>query len=114
MMGFEKEDNWNDVLSYRRPNLVWIRHREDGNIYYSSAVDGDTWIVRLNDFPDEPLHTLIVGGEEVIHFNDWPEEWSVQRPSESTTESQYGDDEMIGHHSPLKGALARFWHRLRG
>lgn len=77
-MGFEKEDNWGDVLPYRRPGLVWIRHRKDMDIHYSSIVDGDTWIVRLNNFPDEPLHTLIVEGEEIIHFNDWPKEWRLR------------------------------------
>jgi len=32
--------------------------------------------VRMNDFPDEPLYTLLIGNIEIIHFNEWPVTWS--------------------------------------
>lgn len=42
-------------------------------------VAGAQWALRLNDFPDEPLFTLVAEGAEIIHFNDWPAEWG-ERP----------------------------------
>jgi hypothetical protein len=35
------------------------------------SVPSTAWI-RMNDFSDEPLYTLVVSGAEVIHYNDWP------------------------------------------
>ena len=33
------------------------------------------WEVRVNDFPEENLYTLLVDGEEVESFDDWPASW---------------------------------------
>ncbi len=76
-MGFDLQDNWADVPAYRPENLAWIMFdppRADG-VIYSSMVNGEEWLIRMNDFPDEPLYTLVVDGRDVIHFNDWPSEW---------------------------------------
>jgi hypothetical protein len=32
--------------------------------------------IRVNDFPAEPLYTLLVDGEEVEDLEDWPEAWT--------------------------------------
>lgn len=32
--------------------------------------------VRLNDFPDEALYSLLVDGTVVAHFDDWPALWT--------------------------------------
>lgn len=75
-MGFETQDNWDDRPAYKRQGINWIAvnpNRED--IVYEAYVDSNKWIIRLNDFPDEPLYTLIVSGKEIIHFNEWPAGW---------------------------------------
>jgi uncharacterized protein YjaG (DUF416 family) len=42
---------------------------------WAAEVDGARWQVRLNDFPDEILYSLIVGDTIVGDFHDWPESW---------------------------------------
>lgn len=51
----------------------------DALVPYWADVDGEVWQVRVNDFPDEHLYTLLVHGSEREHFDDWPTQWS--RPS---------------------------------
>jgi uncharacterized protein YjaG (DUF416 family) len=42
---------------------------------WTAVVDGAQWRVRLNDFPDEIMYSLIVDGAVVGDFHDWPERW---------------------------------------
>ena len=48
---------------------------------YSSLVGQDEWKVRINDFPDERLYTLVVNGKALTGLDDWPSNWS--RPAET-------------------------------
>jgi hypothetical protein len=32
--------------------------------------------IGFDDFPDEPLYTVPIDGEEVMHFDDWPNIWT--------------------------------------
>ncbi|HET9933040.1 MAG TPA: hypothetical protein VFQ35_20195 [Polyangiaceae bacterium] len=50
---------------------------------YRALRGGATWSVRLNDFPAEPMYTLLVDAEEIESFNEWPSHWG--RPSEAHT-----------------------------
>lgn len=43
---------------------------------WKAEVDGEVWQVRINDFPDEVLYTLIIDGEPSGDFHDWPETWT--------------------------------------
>lgn len=58
--------------------IAW-RRAESAETPYEADVDGRRWVVRVNDFPAEPLYTLIVDGEPIAHLEDWPSAW--QRPS---------------------------------
>jgi len=71
-MKFEKEDNWYECREFKSPGLSWSMS-EPG--IYSARVTNQNWKIRMNNFPDDPAYTLIVDGVEIIHFNDWPEEW---------------------------------------
>lgn len=42
---------------------------------WAAEVDGENWQIRLNDFPEEPMYSLIIDGEERGSFHDWPENW---------------------------------------
>jgi hypothetical protein len=46
---------------------------------YEADVDGARWVVRVNDFPREPLYTLIVDGAPTLHLEEWPSAW--RRPA---------------------------------
>lgn len=72
-----KEDNWDDHPETRR-NVRW-QAMDDPEVVGRAEIDGKVWLVRLNDFPDEPLYTLLIDGLETIHFNDWPPFW--ERPA---------------------------------
>jgi hypothetical protein len=57
-----------------RVNVQW---HETGDVEhpYQATVGRQTWVIRLNDFPEEPLYTLIVDGKDVIDFDNWPPRW---------------------------------------
>ena len=40
------------------------------------TVQNQSWVVRLNNYPDEPLYTLLIDGTPVGDFDDWPQGWS--------------------------------------
>jgi uncharacterized protein YjaG (DUF416 family) len=42
---------------------------------WGSEVEGKRWQVRLNDFPDDYMYSLLVDGKDVGGFHDWPETW---------------------------------------
>ena len=42
---------------------------------YAATVDGHDWTIRINDFPAEPLYSLLIAGAEAGDFDDWPPAW---------------------------------------
>ena len=69
------------VQNYLEEEVKW-NEGADPNYPYQTKVNGDKLVIRLNDFPDESLYTLIVNEKEVSSFDDWPKQWSRgQAPS---------------------------------
>lgn len=74
------------VLELRRPivrrlieaPIAW-EATDDAETPYRAAWDDRTFTVRINDFPAEPLYTLIAEGDELADLEDWPAAWV--RPS---------------------------------
>ncbi len=61
--------------AYIAQRAVW---RETGDPFFpcETNVDGVRWVVRLNEWPDEPFaYTLMIGDAPVLDFNDWPAAW---------------------------------------
>jgi hypothetical protein len=54
--------------------VVWER---SGDVYrpLRAQVHGQAWVLRLGDFPAEPLYTLEVNGAEIGELDDWPAAW---------------------------------------
>ena len=47
----------------------------DGEVPYRARAGGRTLTVRVNDFPAEPLYTLLADGQAVDDLEDWPTAW---------------------------------------
>lgn len=54
--------------------ITW-RETGDAEFPYQASADGKQLTIRLNDFPEEPLYTLLVEDLESGHFDDWPATW---------------------------------------
>lgn len=55
--------------------IVW-RHSGDGEFPYLARHGELELTIRVNDFPAEPLYTLIVNGADAANLDDWPASWS--------------------------------------
>ena len=42
---------------------------------YEADIDGRRWTVRVNDFPAEPLYTLLIEGVAAGDLDEWPAPW---------------------------------------
>lgn len=54
--------------------IAWLKG-PDPEYIWVAEVDGRPWVIRLGDFPDEPLYTLLVDGRPALEFDDWPAAW---------------------------------------
>ncbi|MEP6574475.1 MAG: hypothetical protein ABJD11_17370 [Gemmatimonadota bacterium] len=59
---------------YLRQPTVWEESR-DAERPFLSIVGSEFWVIKLNDYPREPLFSLIVNGTTIGDFDDWPEVW---------------------------------------
>ncbi len=48
----------------------------DAEYPYRAIIAGQVYRIRINDFPDEPLYTLLCEDEELDSFDDWSPHWS--------------------------------------
>lgn len=54
---------------------VQFRLTRWAEIPYEAFVDGQHWLIRLNDFLAEPIYTLVINGIEVQDLESWPAAW---------------------------------------
>jgi hypothetical protein len=66
---FQKKLNYFDL------NLKWDKS-EDVEYPFQTNHEGYMLQIRLNDFPEEQMYSLIVNDEITEDFDDWPENWS--------------------------------------
>lgn len=64
----------NERSNYLRRPLRWTR-TNDPEFPWQSILKGVRCRVRINDFPQEPMYTLLVDGKPVGDFDDWPAGW---------------------------------------
>ncbi|MFJ9523769.1 hypothetical protein ACIRPK_36820 [Kitasatospora sp. NPDC101801] len=44
---------------------------------YAARADGRWWVLRLNDFPEHPLHTLFIDAQVIGDMDDVPAAWRL-------------------------------------
>ena len=54
--------------------IQWEAGR-DGEFPFQTTIDGRRREIRVNDFPAEPLYTLIIDDQPVLDLEDWPAVW---------------------------------------
>jgi hypothetical protein len=59
---------------YFARNIVWEK-TDDVDFPYVAPGEGGSMKIRLNDFPAEPMYTLLADGAVICDFDDWPENW---------------------------------------
>jgi hypothetical protein len=54
--------------------VIW-NSTNDSDFPWSAQSGSETWRVRLNDFPDEYMYSLMAGDHLIGDFHDWPDAW---------------------------------------
>jgi hypothetical protein len=75
-----------EVTSRLAEVTVW-RQTGDLSIPWEAETSDHQWQVRLNDFPDEVMYTLVIEGEAVGDFLDWPQAWDRSEPKSAVKRS---------------------------
>lgn len=78
-ISFSTANNWSDHWAVQHA-VPWQTAAGPSGIEFEATVSGAQWLIRMNDFPDEPLYTLLIDGAEVLHFDDWPGFWGARPP----------------------------------
>lgn len=60
---------------YAKAAIVW-ESTSDAEFPYRAQYNGTQLVLRVNDFPAEPLFTLLVDGKEAADYEDWSPMWS--------------------------------------
>ncbi len=60
--------------SYLEEKIVWTEGT-DPSYPYQAKLNGAKLLIRVNDFPDENLYTLVIDDLAVAGFDDWPGQW---------------------------------------
>ena len=65
------DDLFQEPIRWRRP---WFKEKY---IVATTTHNGRELKVRINDFPDEPMFTLVSANGQ-IDFDDWPPQWGAK------------------------------------
>lgn len=68
--------------------IIWHK-TNDPEYPYETTHETQKLTIRLNDFPEEHLYTLLADAEPVISFDDWPDIWI--READATIRDLYRD-----------------------
>ena len=79
------------ISNYLTKNMKWKR-TPDSRYPFVSELEGKRCVIRLNEFPDEHLYTLMVDGQEVMSFDDWSAKWN--RPAREKSAGQSADKSL--------------------
>lgn len=96
------------ATNYLAESIDWKR-TADPRHPFAAKFEGEKCVIRLNDFPDEHLYTLIVDGEEVVAFDDWSASWN--RPAKEKSVSQPAPNKSLAR-TGKRSAKTSPWHSI--
>ncbi len=62
------------AAAYFNREISWA-HTDDAEFPYEAIMNNEHLKIRLNDFPEEPLYTLVINEAPDVDFDDWPDSW---------------------------------------
>lgn len=68
-------NNWEGFEEFIRPILWKTAPKQEKPIVFIAEEAGATLEIRINEFPVEPLYSLLKNGTVLLHFDDWPVVW---------------------------------------
>lgn len=63
------------VSERRQATAIAWEATGDAEFPYRAEIAGRSFTIRVNDFPAEPLYTLMIDNQEVEDLEDWPAAW---------------------------------------
>lgn len=63
--------------SFLKHNIGWTKTGDAEFVYAAVDLHGRRLVIRLNDFPAEPLYTLLCDAVPIQSFDDWPPSWRI-------------------------------------
>jgi len=54
---------------------VYFTRGDSAEFPFRAEVDGQRWVVRINDFPERALYSLLIDDREAGDLDDWPQAW---------------------------------------
>jgi hypothetical protein len=57
-----------------KTKLIWKKHPENNRFFYIEDRANTIILLRINNFPEEPLYTII-NGSDIIDLDDIPSYW---------------------------------------
>ncbi len=61
-------------VNYFNENVIWQKNGE-AKYPYKASLNGQTLKLRINNFPEENLYTLLENEKEITDFDDFPINW---------------------------------------
>lgn len=60
--------------NYFNKRIAWSKTNY-AEFPYEAIVGKEHWRIRINDFPPEPMYTLLVNEKAIGSFDEWPMRW---------------------------------------
>jgi hypothetical protein len=96
------------MVTQDRPlqTLVTWSPTGDALVPWSAQVEGQIWSVRVNDFPEEHLYTLLIGEKDTASFDAWPPVWrKLRSPGKAAARSSRDTAVTSGKQDAGRAAL---------
>jgi hypothetical protein len=102
----QRADNRPNVLIPFLQREVRCHQSRDLDNPWTADVQNHRWTLRLNDYPDDFLYTLIAEDEPIASFNDFPRNWkrSAAMTGASPLPAQQGEDPSSKPQRPTPGS----------